>query len=129
MLHSEMMKTNLILKGKDAGNCAHFFTCSHSPGPSSLWGPCCMILSCQVYPEFLAMRVCLKPNKGVLEALFLKSFQSVVFRYHYILMSFLPYPFTFSLVPFFISIIASMISHKSNVRKQGIKVILNMRCT
>eukprot|EP00069_Balaena_mysticetus_P021779 bmy_13791T0 len=65
MLHSEMMKTNLILKGKDAEYCAHpLHILIHVWSQLSPREPCCKILSCHVDPDFLATWVCLMPDKS-----------------------------------------------------------------
>lgn len=66
------MKTNLILKGKDAGDCAHFLlVLTQHRSQFSPQGRRCTILSRLVRPDFLAPWVCLMPDKIVLEALFL----------------------------------------------------------
>lgn len=45
------MKTNLILKGKDAGDSAHFLHASLVSGPRSLCGDL-VVRACQVYPSW-----------------------------------------------------------------------------
>lgn len=94
MLPSEMMKTDLLLKGKDAGCYARSL---HSLLPvwSRLtpWEPCCEILSCHVLPGFRATWVCLMPDKSV-EAL--QDFPTCNFYMLSYLVSFLPYSCFFS---------------------------------
>lgn len=52
-----MMKTDLILKGKDAGDSAHsLHVLAHIRSQFPPRG-CCMVLPCQVNPDFLAERV------------------------------------------------------------------------
>ena len=89
-----MMKTDLLLKGKDAG-CSARSLHSLLPVLSQLtpWEPCCEILSCHVLPGFRAMWVCLMPDKSV-EAL--QDFPTCNFYMLSYLVSFLPYSCFFS---------------------------------
>lgn len=99
MLYSELMKTDLILKGKDAGDCARFLhALTEHWSQFSPQARRCTIPSCLVRPDFLAAWVCLMPDKSVSEALFLERPQSVSFRCHYTFISLLACPFIFSLV-------------------------------
>ena len=106
MLPSEMMKTNLLLKGKDAGCSARSL---HSLFPVwsrlSPWEPCCKILSCHVLPGFRAAWVCLMPDKSV------EALQDFLTCNFYMLSYFSQFPslLLFFLSHFFISITASAI--------------------